>query len=200
MPSATGSVDLSARPGLCPSAATSEGEEESELDVAESSLISDSPISTLLISVRRPLSPGEVTQLFLTLPAPLCSFVLPQYPLAKDFATPTCEARFSQRQGYSETAELRFCGLRLSQRTPPVDLVDVAGINTSRGDHSCNPQKFVESPIMGDATLKHSTEVHRDFISQVPEYHRVRSLSIAQPPENLPNLAIGTSLSVSKRP
>ncbi|EHY57196.1 hypothetical protein HRR83_002690 [Exophiala dermatitidis] len=43
---------------------------------------------------------------------------------------------------------------------------------------------------MGDATLKHSTEVHRDFISQVPEYHRVRSLSIAQPD----NVAVGTSL------
>ncbi|EXJ87451.1 hypothetical protein A1O3_04411 [Capronia epimyces CBS 606.96] len=45
---------------------------------------------------------------------------------------------------------------------------------------------------MGDATLKHTTEVHRDFVSQVPEYHRVRSLSIQQQPDSL---ALGTSLS-----
>ncbi|KEF56775.1 uncharacterized protein A1O9_06965 [Exophiala aquamarina CBS 119918] len=43
---------------------------------------------------------------------------------------------------------------------------------------------------MGDATTKHSTEVHRDFVSQTPEYHRKRSLSIQ------PDRAdIGTSLS-----
>lgn len=45
---------------------------------------------------------------------------------------------------------------------------------------------------MGDAKARHSTEVHRDFVSQTPEYHRKRSLSIQ------PDRAdIGTSLSVS---
>lgn len=44
---------------------------------------------------------------------------------------------------------------------------------------------------MGDAEAKHSTEVHRDFVSQTPEYHRKRALSIQ------PDRAdIGTSLSV----
>ncbi len=41
---------------------------------------------------------------------------------------------------------------------------------------------------------KHSTEVQRDFVSQVPEYHRKRSLSFAQPQPD--GLDIGTSLSV----
>lgn len=45
---------------------------------------------------------------------------------------------------------------------------------------------------MGDAKTRHSTEVHRDFVSQTPEYHRKRSLSIQQPDRT----DIGISLSV----
>lgn len=44
---------------------------------------------------------------------------------------------------------------------------------------------------MGDAKARHSTEVHRDFVSQTPEYHRKRSLSI-----QVDRADIGTSLSV----
>lgn len=48
---------------------------------------------------------------------------------------------------------------------------------------------------MGDAKARHSTEVHRDFVSQTPEYQRRRSLSI-QPV----GADIGTGLSVSLDP
>jgi hypothetical protein len=46
---------------------------------------------------------------------------------------------------------------------------------------------------MGDVKARHSTEVHRDFVSQTPEYYRKRSLSISLQPDRVD---IGTSLSV----